>query len=224
MTLVGVMVASFSGEVNAVKSHRELADEITARGGSVYSAAELESPQEKPALDVSPVARRQRVGTIYLPPPNFSERDSERSRRSFPKPTSGRPRPWRSEVGLAMRFFRDFAYRLTKQEDAGVLVQRVHDASRHRICRRRSKFHFEDGLHGKVSACQRAAKASRSSRHTLFRNSDDTSGALPYLELDRALCRGESQWPDHRGGDRGMAAGRGRDPKALPVLSFDISI
>ncbi len=85
-TVAGVMVASFSWEVNAVKSRRELADEITARGGSVYSAAELDTPRDD---DPITTFRRwlgdMRVGTIYLPPPNFSERDFRAIQRSFPE-------------------------------------------------------------------------------------------------------------------------------------------
>ena len=85
VTLLGLGVASFAWQVNAVKSRRELADEITARGGSVYSASELQTPQDG---DPIPSFRRWlgdgAVGTIYLPSPNFSERDF-RDPRSFPE-------------------------------------------------------------------------------------------------------------------------------------------
>ena len=88
MTVVALIFGWFAWQVNTVRARRELADEITARGGSVYTFAELQSSDA--SGEISPSALRRRlgdrsVGQIYLPPPHFSDRDFRAIKRSFPE-------------------------------------------------------------------------------------------------------------------------------------------
>ncbi|HVU89433.1 MAG TPA: hypothetical protein VHD36_19045 [Pirellulales bacterium] len=92
---VALLVGWFAWQVNTVRSRRELAEEITARGGSVYTLAELQSPNDDGRS--LPAFRRwlgdRPVGQIYLPPPNFSERDFRAIKRSFPEAYVWPPTP-----------------------------------------------------------------------------------------------------------------------------------
>jgi hypothetical protein len=88
MTAMALVCGWFAWQVNIVRARRELADEITARGGSVYTIAELRT-----AADTAPSSRSalrrwlgdQSVGQIYLPPPHFSESDFRAIKRKFPE-------------------------------------------------------------------------------------------------------------------------------------------
>jgi hypothetical protein len=96
MTVVAIVCGWFAWQVNTVRARRELADEITARGGSVYTFAELQSSGDAQS-DSLPAFRRwlgdHPVGQIYLPPPNFSERDFQAIKRQFPEAHVWPPKP-----------------------------------------------------------------------------------------------------------------------------------
>jgi hypothetical protein len=101
--LVALIAASFVWQMHLVRTRNALADDITARGGSVYAAAELVSDG---AAGGRVSSFRQwlgdrAVGTIYLPPPNFSQDDFRTVKKNFPEAHIWPPTPVASNRHIA---------------------------------------------------------------------------------------------------------------------------
>jgi hypothetical protein len=83
-----------------------------------------------------------------------------------------------------MRLFRTYEYRLSRQEDAGVLVRRVDEAlaaSQKRAMRH--WFYFGDALEAKISACRRAVKSRPDLERYLFARSKAPTATLHLSNL-----------------------------------------
>jgi hypothetical protein len=83
VTIVALIAAWLGWQVTLVGQRRELSKQIWDGGGSVYTAADLAQSGQLPGI--RPWLGDEPVGTIYLPPPRFSNEDFARVRAAFPE-------------------------------------------------------------------------------------------------------------------------------------------
>ncbi|HEY1600374.1 MAG TPA: hypothetical protein VGG64_12270 [Pirellulales bacterium] len=83
VTIVALIAAWIGWQVTLVGQRRALSKQIWECGGSVYSAADLAQSGRLPGI--RPWLGDEPIGTIYLPPPRFSDEDFARVRAAFPE-------------------------------------------------------------------------------------------------------------------------------------------
>jgi len=83
ISIMALVAAWFGFERRLVRERRLLASDIFQRGGSVYTAADLAMRGQ-----VNPFRQwlgDEPISTIYLPPPDFTDKDFSRARAAFPE-------------------------------------------------------------------------------------------------------------------------------------------